>query len=82
MPRALAVPIRQTIVARQRQGQDAATISADLQLHLRTVQNLMRRFRETPDAVMPRYAATPRPPHPLLQTILDYRRDHPTWGPS
>jgi transposase len=80
MPRALAVPVRQTILARQQKGQDAATIAAELHLCLRTVQNLLRRFREAPDAVAPCYPTGPRPPHSLLDTILDYRREHATWG--
>lgn len=80
MPRATAVPVRQTIRARQQQGQDASTIAQELQLPVRTVQHLLQRFRQAPGVLTPAYASGPRPAHPLCPTVLDYRRQHPTWG--
>jgi len=80
MPRALALPVRLKIRARQQQGQDAATIAEELNLHLRTVQNLLRRFRTAPDAIAPSYRSRPLLGHDLRQTVLEYRRLHPCWG--
>src|SRR5262249_1565707 len=80
MPRALPVPIRQTILACSQQGQDVATIADQMHLSRRTVQNLLRRFRLRPDALTPSYHTRTPPPHPLLPAVLRCRQDHPTWG--
>jgi transposase len=80
MPRALAVPIRQKILARHQQGQNATTIAEQMQLHLRTVQNLVKRFHNNPQALAPTYRTRPRPQHPLHEAALQCRRDHPRWG--
>jgi hypothetical protein len=80
MPRATPVPVRQTILARQQQGQDATAIAQDLQLPVRTVQHLLQRLRQAPAVLPPAYPSGPRPAHPLCETVLDYRRQHPAWG--
>jgi hypothetical protein len=80
MPRATPLPVRQTIWARHHQGQDAPTIAADLQLPLRTVQHLLQRCCERPEALRPAYRSGPQPAAPLLDVVLDYRTRHPAWG--
>jgi hypothetical protein len=51
-----------------------------VRLRLRTVQNLLRRFRLRPDALAPDYRTRPCPPHPALAAVLRCRGDHPGWG--
>ena len=45
MPRAIAVPLREAILRRSRQQQDALTIARELDLSVRTVRHLLQRFR-------------------------------------
>jgi hypothetical protein len=80
MPRAVPLPLRQLIHSRQRRGHAPSAIARDLQLPLRTVQHLLRRFRLHPDALAPAYPRGPRSSHPLASLLLDCRRAHPTWG--
>lgn len=80
MPRAIPLPVRQIILARKQQGQDARTIAEDLNLCVRTVRHLLCRFQQGPDALRPCYGKNRRPPHPLLAEVLEYRRLHPAWG--
>jgi hypothetical protein len=78
MPRAVAIPVRQTILRRSQAGQSASAIAEEMGLPGRTVRHLIRRLSHDPEALRPSYR-TP-PPAPLLQQALDYRRAHPTWG--
>jgi Homeodomain-like domain-containing protein len=85
MPRPIPVPVRHAIWRRFLNGQDSPTIAAALGLAQRTVQQLIRRFRQGgQDAVMPSYdgcgTATPKPSEALVQAALGLRREHPTWG--
>jgi Homeodomain-like domain-containing protein len=80
MPRAVAVPLRQALWARQQQGQSPTTIAQELGLPLRTVQHLVQRFRQAEAVVPPAYRPGPRPPHALLPTVRAYRLQHPDWG--
>ncbi len=80
MPRAIAVPVRQIILARQQRGQSAITIAEDLELPVRTVRQLLHRFQQGADALPPSYGSKPPAVHPLRETVLNYRRLHPAWG--
>lgn len=86
MGRALAVPQRQVILERQRQGHRHQDIAADLGLNPATVRRLMARFeRHGPEAVAPGYArcgqAQPRRPDPaIIQAACELKARHPGWG--
>jgi hypothetical protein len=85
MPRAIPFAIRQAVWLRFQDGQDASTIAGALDLAPRTVRHLLSRFqRGGLDAVATSYhscgQATPKPADSLVQTVLQMRRDHPTWG--
>jgi hypothetical protein len=80
MPRAVAVPVRQTILRRSQQGQSASAIAEELGLPARTVRHLIGRLSQGPEALAPSYRTRPAPPHPLLHDALDYRTAHPSWG--
>jgi transposase len=81
MARFIPVPVRQVVVRRSRQGQDALTIACALGLSVRTVRRLLQRFRsEGPQAVAPSYSHCGRPalqaPPPLIQEALHLREQH------
>jgi hypothetical protein len=83
MPAPIPLPLRRQIRDRARRGQDARTIAAALKLNPRTVQHLLRRFRQQPDHLAPAYRPGPgRPPaqHPLFALALALHQQHPTWG--
>ncbi len=82
MPRALPVPVRQAIWRRWQRPQSAATIAADLCLPLRTVYQLLQRFRQGgAAAVAPSYPSPPpSPANPVQEAALRLRQQHPSWG--
>jgi transposase InsO family protein len=81
MPRAIAVPVRQAILERDRHHQDAVTIAKDLQLSPRTVRHLLQRFRlQGPQALAPSYRPGSPANSAVHQAALDYRRLRPGWG--
>jgi len=53
----IPLPIRQAILERMRLHEDVATIAHTLHLCPRTVRNLIRRFRQQPQAIDPSYRA-------------------------
>jgi transposase len=79
MPRAIPVPVRETILSRHQQGHSASRIAEDLDLPATTVRSLIQRLRSNPEALAPSYASD-RPDHPLLEEVLDYRRENSQWG--
>jgi hypothetical protein len=84
MPQPIPVPIRQQIWKRVQQGEDAAMIAAALRLRPRTVQHLVRRFRQCgSSALSPDYHAPSRQPsvcEHLIQEAVCLHQEHPTWG--
>jgi hypothetical protein len=85
MPRAIPVPVRQTIVQRHEAGETLPAIAADLHLSKWSVRKVWRRFRDLGAArLAPDYdRCGPREPHTprlLYRAALWLRRRHPTWG--
>jgi hypothetical protein len=84
MPRAVPLPVRQSLVRASLDGTDTAELAARFALPRRTVQHLLRQARLTdgqPSA--PAYRQGPRPPGPradLFDLACALRREHPTWG--
>src|SRR6187200_350257 len=82
MPAPLPVPVRQQIrKLALEQHVPLAVIAQRLSLALRSVQNLVQRFRQQdkPD-VRPAYRAPLTTPSPLRAEVLDLRQRHPRWG--
>src|SRR5712692_2717651 len=85
MPRAVPLPVRQTLVQRHLQGETLAAIATDLQQPLPTVRQLWRRYRDRGEAgLAPDYARCahrgPRSDRLIYRAALWLRRHHPTWG--
>src|SRR5262249_46412134 len=84
MPRPIAVPIRQTLFRPWKQGCGTRQIVASLGLPGSTVRRLLRRFRlRDRDGISPDYryrSATFTAPFEMVQTAVQLRREHPTWG--
>src|SRR5262249_52138727 len=84
MPRPIAVPIRQTMFRLWQQGYGTRQIVASLGLPCSTVRRLLRRFRlRGRDGISPDYryrSATFTAPSEMVQTAVQLRREHPTWG--
>lgn len=86
MPRALAVPVRQTIVDRHQAGGSVRQIADALGLSWWTVRRIVRRVRAGGGAaaLAPAYAQCgPRGPQADRRTVRAVRwlrRRHPTWG--
>jgi hypothetical protein len=85
MPRAIPVPIRETIVQRHEAGETLAAIATALRLSLWSVRKIWRRFRDLgAQRLAPDYdRCGPRQPHSprrLYRAALWLRRRHPTWG--
>ena len=86
MPRAIPVPIRRSIWRRCQRGQPAAAIAEALQVPLRTVHHLVRRFRHGGTETLPPSYGYRRQPAPereeVKQAALSLRRQHLRWGAS
>lgn len=85
MPHAIPFPVRQAIWQRFRDGQTVSAIAATFGIAPRTIRHLLSRFqRGGLDALAASYdrcgRATPKPADALVQTVLQMRREHPTWG--
>jgi transposase len=85
MPRALAVPVRQTIVDRRQAGATVRQIADALGLSCWTVRRIVRRVRAGGAAALaPAYVRCgPGAPHADRRTVRAVRwlrRRHPTWG--
>jgi hypothetical protein len=85
MPRAIPPAIRQAILHRHQQGQNAKRIADDLQLNLRTVRHLLLRLAlDAASALEPNYdacgLAMPAEHETLHQQTLLLRQQHPRWG--
>jgi len=83
MPTPIPQPIREAILCRVQQNQDAATIAQALDLCPRTVRHLIRRFRQHPNAVEPSYRPGPGRPKDsqnLRDRAVALHEEHPTWG--
>ncbi len=84
MPRPIPVPIRQTMFRLWKQGCGTRQIVASLGLPCSTVRRLLQSFRlRGRDGISPddRYrSATFKAPSEMVQTAVQMRREHPTWG--
>ena len=85
MPLPIALPIRQEIVRRHKQGQSLGRIARDLKLSYNTVRALWRRGRGSgPDALASRYHHRGRPARPdsrrSTRAACWFKRRHPSWG--
>jgi len=85
MPHPLPVPIRQNVFRRWQAGERAVAIALALDLHPRTVQRLVQRFRRRgADGVHPAYrrgvAKRQGVPAAVFRAALAMRHVHPRWG--
>src|SRR6516165_45366 len=85
MPHPISLPLRQVVLQRAEQGQDATTIARSLGLVGRTVRHLLRRIRlGGKEAVAASYPSRDYPHtlpfRALVEEALQLRRAHPTWG--
>ena len=85
MPKAVAQPVREEIVAQQQAGTPLTQIAAALSMPYRTVRGIVRRFRtrgrEGLAADYQRCAqAGPRFASAVYKAALQLRREHPRWG--
>jgi transposase len=85
MPSPIPAPVRQAILQRWNKGESVATLANDLQLSVRTVRHLVRRFAQRGQkGLIPDYTrcATKKTPSDsaMFQKAVGMRRQHPTWG--
>jgi len=89
MPRATELPLRLAIAQMARLGASPPEIARQLDLPLSTVRDLARRALQAEAGdqsladLAPRYhdcGRHPGPDPPLLEAVLDLRRQHPRWG--
>jgi hypothetical protein len=85
VPRAVPLPVRQSLVHRHLQGETLAALATDLHQPLPTVRHLWRRYRDRGEAgLAPEYGRCahrgPRCARLLYRAALWLRRHHPTWG--
>jgi hypothetical protein len=88
MPRATELSLRLTIARMARLGATPPEIARQLDLPVSTVRDLTRRAGQAESSdrplagLVPRYGACgrhPGPDAPLLEAVLDLRRQHPLW---
>src|SRR5262245_6088451 len=80
MPAAIAVPVRQRLLALVAQGCSTTQIARQLGLSARSVRRLRQELRgRDADGLGPRYQHCGCRPTPC-PAALDLRRQHPTWG--
>src|SRR5881227_191408 len=81
MPRPVPLPMRQVIHRRVQQGDDVSEIATQLRLPVRTVRNLVHRFRDSDADLAPGYAH-PQPAEisPLINEAVAMRVQHAGWG--
>lgn len=85
MPAPVPVPIRQAMFKRVQHGATATELSQIFGLFVRTVRNLLKRFRERgEEGVTPDYHRLPQPPpppsHPAFAPAVLLRQEHSQWG--
>jgi len=85
MPRAIAYPIRQTIIQRHQAGQPLASIAKELQLSYRTVRSLWHRYCAAGEnALVPNYdqcgSQQRRFPIAVQSAAETLKHQHPSWG--
>jgi transposase len=85
MPRPLPVPVRHNVFRLWQAGDSAPSIAAELGLARRTVERLVRRFRQRGvGAIHPDYRPPQLPSRPSSATArraaLALRQEHPRWG--
>jgi transposase len=85
VPASIPVPVRQTILHRWLKGESVAKLAEDLQLSVRTVRHLVRRFAQRgAEAVAPDYDRCGTKKIPVdsdsFQKAVDMRQQHPRWG--
>jgi transposase len=85
MPSPIPVPIRQTILKRWQKGESLSCLAEELQISVRTVRHLVRRFSQRgQDGLEPDYdrCATKKLPtnSEPYQKAIELRKHHPGWG--
>ena len=85
MPSPIPVPVRQSIWQRWKKGESVARLAEELQLSVRTVRHLVRRFSQLGQkGLAPDYArcATKKMPtgSATFAKAVAMRQYHPTWG--
>lgn len=85
MPQAIALPLREQIVALRQQGMPLTKIARQLELSYGAVRRCWQRFcREGSAGLSPHYARCGcqkrRYPRALQETALALKREHPRWG--
>lgn len=85
MPRPVPAPIRKVIYRRVKRGDEVSVIAEDLQLPVRTVRNLVQKFRASGGAVQPDYTHCGRPLQlpdapPVVAEAIALRKEHSGWG--
>jgi len=83
MPQPLPLPIRQAMFRLWQQGRDATQIAASLDVSCASVYRMLERFRRDGASGIPpqyRYLADDAALPDAIQSAVDLRREHPTWG--
>ena len=83
MPAPVPVPVRQAMRRRSEQGATTTELSTAFEVPARTVRDLVRRWRDRPEAgVAPAYVrpAQAPPTHPAYGPAVLLRQEHPGWG--
>ncbi len=84
MPKSVPVPVRQNLWERASRGESVASLADAFGLPPRTVRHLLKRRRDQGrPGLIPSYGPPKLPAHAhpeaTRRTVLDLRRDHPTW---
>jgi transposase len=85
MPSPVPIPVRQAILRRWQKGESVANLAEDLELSVRTVRHLVRRFAERGQNALepdyPRCATNKLPTESVqFQKAIEMRKQHPGWG--
>lgn len=85
MPSPIPIPIREAILQRWQKGESVASLAEALQISVRTVRHLVRRFAQRgQNGLEPDYArcATKKLPaeSEQFQQAMEMRQQHPRWG--
>ncbi len=85
MPSPIPMPVRQTILKRWQKGESVASLAEELQISVRTVRHLVRRFAQRgQNGLEPDYDRCKTKKIPTdsdeFQKATEMRKQHPMWG--
>jgi len=85
MPRAIAVPMRQSIIEQHQQGQSLARIAAERGMPCASIYRVWSRFRHEGQAGLAIHYERCGPserlyPSAVQEAALSLKREHPRWG--